>query len=167
MPVFLLSEFVFPNLKSLVIDLSRPSLKSRPNIDLFWKTIQTFTGLELLKISGDIVPLISFSQWLTLSQTLSKLRYLLIAEDRFKLFDDSKYYQLFKDSSTLQVIFHGGRYLTSNSVKYFKDIIANTVQSIQWPHNNRFFPIDNYKLNYKFPFEGIPQKFILYLYKYL
>lgn len=128
---FLLSEFVFPKLKSLVIVLLNSSSRNS-NTDPFCRAIQKLTDLECLLIDGKIE--IPFSQLLTISRTLLKLRYIIIFNKLpLELFENSEYHQLFKVNPSLRVVFHRN-HSSSNAVKYFKDIMSNTVRNIQWPH---------------------------------
>lgn len=95
---FLLSEFVFPKLKSLIIRLK--SYHPKGCIDLFLKSVKKLTDLEYLTINMEIE--IPFSQWLSLCRTLLKLRYLFIFNESItKPFENSEYCQLFEINHSL------------------------------------------------------------------
>lgn len=144
---FLLNQFMFPKLKSLVIRLI--SLYPRSITNRLWQIFQKFTDLEFLMIDGEIE--IPFFQWLSLCRTLLKLRYIFIQHNKFLLYDDSEYRQLFEISSSLRIIFHG-KFKSLTSIKYFKDTITNTVKKKFLPRGCRTL--------YESVNEGIPLKYI-------
>lgn len=101
---FVLSEFIFPRLKSVHI-------RSDENIGgmVDWKIFRNYSQLELVRFELPIG--LSFEEWLSLLSSLPNLRVLDIS-DHSKLFRKSKYDQLFETYSSLREIRHNTRLFT-------------------------------------------------------
>lgn len=121
---FMLSEFLFPSLKSLSIGVSLPT---DFNCEQFWQHLQESPWLQYLRL--DLPVNVSFQHWLTLFSNLSKLRYFHIKDSRTELLHDVEYRRLFDVCPSLRVIEH---YTTKSfeTCKYFYDITTKTVIDI-------------------------------------
>lgn len=91
---------------------------------------------------------VSFQQWFALCCSLPKLRYLLIFDINSDSLDDFEY--LFQIRPLLRIIVHNNYLDYNSSVKYFKDVVTNTIIKIS-PNPSDLVSI----------YEGIPQKYVV------
>lgn len=138
-----LIQFEFPKLRSFSFFFDA-NVEMNSNVGSFWQCIQNLTDLEFLDIGGGIP--ISPEQFSALCCSLSKLRCFIYVKCGLKPFEPLMYHELFRTSPSLRVIIHGDP--ESYSVKYFKDIGANTVIHVPWPREENII--------HKFIYEEIP-----------
>lgn len=150
---FLLSEFKFPQLKSLTICITHDRFK-----DEFWKILSTMTQIKFLKVDFRFRTKISFQQLSLLVQLLPNLRHIHININTLpECFDPSEYRQLFNKSSSLRTVIH-------NSVKYSYDATDHTIRNVPNPDNHFFVdPLQDFGLPmdrfHRWTCEGIPHHY--------
>lgn len=129
----LLGQFVFPNLQSLKIELgsSNQRILKHNNIDHFWQAIRKLTQLEFLEVKWGSAVTILYEQMLAVCSTLTKLCYFIFVNAKYSGFDDTKDRQLFDACPSLRVIICVEH--QSKCIKYFKDVIANSVLRMRTP----------------------------------
>lgn len=119
---FLLAEFSFPRLKTLVVSIEHRGHQN----DRFWQILATMKQLELIDIHFESN--ICFPQLLNVAQSLPKLRHISL-RDKLTEVSPEEYLQLFSVCSSLRTLIHG-------SVKYFYDATTDDVKDIPDPELN-------------------------------
>lgn len=140
--LFMFSNFVFPKLKSLKIEipcnLTRPT--SNANFLALWTNIEKFTQLVSLDIRCRSNT--SFQQWLTLLSALPKLRYFVISAHQSESFSDAQYEYCFRIHPSLSSIcvlrpkehIRIGQSVFRGDVFYFRNIITNSIEKKSISH---------------------------------
>ncbi|KAK7604741.1 hypothetical protein V9T40_005927 [Parthenolecanium corni] len=117
---FLLSEFVFPRLQSLVIKIKEIG---EEDLKQFWHTSILSKIPHLSYIELQLLPAIhSFQQVLVLVRSVSTLRQIFMT-DETPQFHASEYRQLFAENPSLRTVHH-------NYITYFYDVTTKVVKDI-------------------------------------
>lgn len=128
---FMLSQFLFPQLKTLSINTE---CAEGFDEEQFWKLFQNFPQLQYLNLNLPVAT--SVEQWPSFLNSLTKLRHLYVQDPIGGKYRSSDYHQLFKIVPSLRTVVHQQtRCLFDNSAFYLYDIITKNVRSFSKKDN--------------------------------